>query len=487
MPGYKFLGWISTAEVQKDSAVWDYIYDVKGDSFTTSDPDKAKPYLATKESVVTRCQDAYPVYVKYDVNYTTNLHRAGFEGTSEVNVPKCDITPTLNADTNPATATVIPDIETTVYKSGGELYKLNKVEIELPNGEVKELESDGNNSYTYPVEPGKPYTFVAYYTPIAVVYHLNDTDIDGKLAQEDDTLGSLKGGMPLPTYNVGDIDAATGAYNTFVGWTEVKPVTGSGYIVWSDGVSMVNKNTVVNAPMELYPVYRASAVKVQSNIDNNLDNPDSVRSLSRTDSGDQISLEVRATAEVVGKDGTKYDFVGWSRDYESDSKYTLMTEDDKYLLEGSEPFKGETYTAVYKIAPYKVRYHGVDGSILFTATVDSGDERAQDGKPGFVYTVDVPKMDESGNPVYNEKGEPVTESKEVAIDDGAYSAINVSLGERADSSLKELFLEWQWVNGDKAVAWSDFKGNPVKTNMDLYPVTYKVVANDTSDAASLRM
>lgn len=484
VPGYKFLGWISTAEVQKDSAVWDYIYDVKGDSFTTSDPDKAKPYLATKESVVTRCQDAYPVYVKYDVNYTTNLHRAGFEGTSEVNVPKCDITPTLNADTNPATATVIPDIETTVYKSGGELYKLNKVEIELPNGEVKELESDGNNSYTYPVEPGKPYTFVAYYTPIAVVYHLNDTDIDGKLAQEDDTLGSLKGGMPPPTYNVGDIDAATGAYNTFVGWTEVKPVTGSGYIVWSDGVSMVNKNTVVNAPMELYPVYRASAVKVQSNIDNNLDNPDSVRSLSRTDSGDQISLEVRATAEVVGKDGTKYDFVGWSRDYESDSKYTLMTEDDKYLLEGSEPFKGETYTAVYKIAPYKVRYHGVDGSILFTATVDSGDERAQDGKPGFVYTVDVPKMDESGNPVYNEKGEPVTESKEVAIDDGAYSAINVSLGERADSSLKELFLEWQWVNGDKAVAWSDFKGNPVKTNMDLYPVTYKVVANDTSDAAS---
>ena len=73
-----------------------------------------------------------------------------------MNVPRYDITPNLNADTDPATATVTPDIETTVYKSGGELYKLNKVEIELPNGEVKELESDGNNSYTYPVEPGKP-------------------------------------------------------------------------------------------------------------------------------------------------------------------------------------------------------------------------------------------------------------------------------------------------------------------------------------------
>lgn len=488
VPGYKFLGWISTAEVQKDSAVWDYIYDVKGDSFTTSDPDKAKPYLATKESAVTRCQDAYPVYVKYDVNYTTNLHRAGFEGTSEVNVPKCDITPTLNADTDPATATVIPDIETTVYKSGSELYKLNKVEIELPNGEVKELESDGNNSYTYPVEPGKPYTFVAYYTPIAVVYHLNDTDIDGRLAQEGDRLGSLKGGMPLPTYNVGVIDAATGAYNAFVGWTETKPVPGNGYVVWSDGVSMVDKNTVVKAPMELYPVYRASAVKVQSNIDNNL-NPedrDSVRSLSRTDSGDQISLEVKAATEVVGKNGTKYDFVGWSRDYESDSKYTLMTDDVKYPLEGSEPFKNVTYTAVYKITPYKVRYHGVDGSVIFTATVDSGDERAQDGKSGFVYTVDVPKMDDGGNPAYDNDGNPEMEQKSVAYDPDAHSKIVALLDERAaaNGDMRELFLEWRYVGADgDTKPWDVFKDEPIKGDMDLYPVTYRVVAKDTSDPA----
>lgn len=485
VPGYKFLGWISTAEVQKDSAVWDYIYDVKGDSFTTSDPDKAKPYLATKESVVTRCQDAYPVYVKYDVNYTTNLHRAGFEGTSEVNVPKCDITPTLNADTDPATATVIPDIETTVYKSGSELYKLNKVEIELPNGEVKELESDGNNSYTYPVEPGKPYTFVAYYTPIAVVYHLNDTDIDGRLAQEGDRLGSLKGGMPLPTYNVGVIDAATGAYNAFVGWTETKPVPGNGYVVWSDGVSMADKNTVVKAPMELYPVYRASAVKVQSNIDNNL-NPedrDSVRSLSRTDSGDQISLEVKAATEVVGKNGTKYDFVGWSRDYESDSKYTLMTDDVKYPLEGSEPFKNVTYTAVYKITPYKVRYHGLDGSVIFTATVDSSDERAQDGKSGFAYTVEVPKMDVNGKPVYDDKGNPEMEQKLVAYDPDAYSKIVALLDEQTATSgdVRELFLEWRYVPAvGAAKSWNEFKGEPVKGDMDLYPVTYRVTANDTS-------
>lgn len=489
VPGYKFLGWISTAEVQMGSPVWNYIYDVKGDSFTTSDPDKAEPYLVKPDFKVTQYQDAYPVYAKYDVNYTTNLHRAGFEGTSEVNVPRYDITPNLNVDTDPATATVTPDIETTVYKSGGELYKLNKVEVELPNGEVKELDSADGNSYSYQVEPGGTYTFVAYYSPLAVVYHLNARDVDGKVAQQGDSLGSLKGGMPLPTYNVGVIDAATGAYNAFVGWTETKPVPGNGYVVWSDGVSMVDKNTVVKAPMELYPVYRASAVKVQSNIDNNL-NPedrDSVRSLSRTDSGDQISLEVRATAEVVGKDGTKYDFVGWSRDYESDSKYTLMTDDEKYPLEGGEPFKDVTYTAVYKIAPYKVRYHGVDGAPIFTATVDSGDDRAQDGKPGFVYTVDVPKMGESGNPVYDNDGNPVMEQKSVAYDPDAHSKIVALLDEQAaaNGDKRELFLEWRYVGADgTAKSWDEFKGEPVKGDMDLYPVTYRVVANDTSDPAS---
>lgn len=484
VPGYKFLGWISTAEVKKDSAVWNYIYDVADDSYVTSDPEKAAPYLATDDSKVTQCQDAYPVYAKFDVNYTTNLHRAGFNGTSEVNVPRYDITPNLNADTDPATATVTPDIETTVYKSGGERYKLNKVEIELPNGEVKELESDGNNSYTYPVEPGKPYMFVAYYTPIAVVYHLNDTDIDGKLAQEGNTLGSLKDGMPLPTYNVGDIDAATGAYNAFVGWTETKPVPGKGYVVWSDGVSMVDKNTVVKAPMELYPVYRPSAVKVQSNIDAKLDNPDSVRSLSRTDSVDQISLEVRATAEVVGKDGTKYDFVGWSRDYEPDGKYTLLTDDEKYPLEGSEPFESATYTAVYKVTPYKVRYHGVDGAVIFTATVDSDGERATGA--GFVHNVDVPKVDESGNPVYDKNGNPEMEKKSVAYDPDAHSKIVALLDEQAASGdVRELFLEWRYVPAVGAPkSWNEFKGEPVTGDMDLYPVTYRVVANDTSDPAS---
>ena len=488
VPGYKFLGWISTAEVQKGSDVWKYIYDVEGDSFTTSDPDKAEPYLVKPDFKVTQWQDAYPVYAKYDVRYTTNLYRAGFKGTDKVNVPRYDIDPGINAGTDPATATVTPDVTTPVYKAGGELYKLQKVEIELPNGEIKTLPYDvEHGTCSYPVEPGGAYTFVAYYSPLAVVYHLNATDVDGKVAQQDDMLGNLNGGIPKPTYDVSTIDADTGKFNVFVGWTEAEPAPGKGYVAWSEGIRMVSASTVVKAPMELYSVYRPSLVTVQSNIDSKLANPDLVRSLGRTDSGDQISLEVKAAEEVEGTDGTKYDFVGWSRDYVNDGQYTLMTDDEKYPLEGSEPFESVTYTAVYKKTPLKVRYHDTEGNVIYTATVDPNDTsvlRGQDGNAGFVQTVKVPKMDENGNPVYDDKGEPVMEPKEVAYDPEAYSAIVAFLGERADSSLKELFLEWQWVNGDKAVAWSDFKGKPVTANMDLYPVTYKVVANDTSDDAS---
>lgn len=482
VPGYKFLGWISTAEVQKGSDVWKYIYDVEGDSFTTSDPDKAEPYLVKPDFKVTQWQDAYPVYAKYDVRYTTNLYRAGFKGTDKVNVPRYDIDPVINAGTDPATATVTPDVTTPVYKAGGELYKLQKVEIELPNGEAEEIEPNGDNSYSHQVEPGGAYTFVACYSPLAVVYHLNAKDVDGKVAQQGDMLGNLDGSIPKPTYDVSAIDRDTGgAFNAFVGWTEAKPAPGKGYVAWSEGIRMVSASTVVRAPMELYPVYRPSLVTVQSNIDSNLANPALVRGLGRTDSGDQISLEVKAVKEVVGIDGTKYDFAGWSCDYDSDGKYTLLTDDEKYPLEGSEPFESVTYTAVYKIAPYKVRYHGVDGSVVFTATVDSDGERATGA--GFVHNVDVPKVDESGNPVYDNDGNPEMEKKSVAYDPDAHSKIVALLDERAASGdVRELFLEWRYVpDGGAAKSWDEFKDESVKGDMDLYPVTYRVVAKDTSD------
>lgn len=127
---------------------------------------------------------------------------------------KHDIAPVINADTDPATATVTPDV-TTLFIKQAVSCMLQKVEIELPNGEVKKLEPNGDNSYSYQVEPGGVYTFVAYYSPLAVVYHLNASKVDGKVAQQGDMLGNLDGGIPKPTYDVSTIDADTGAFNAF--------------------------------------------------------------------------------------------------------------------------------------------------------------------------------------------------------------------------------------------------------------------------------
>ena len=106
-------------------------------------------------------------------------------------------------------ASVQPDITTPVYKGGDDLYKLTKVEIEKPDGTIHEIPSTGDNdTYSYTVDAGGTYTFVAYYTPLAVVYHLNAADIDGKVAQAGDILGNLNGGMPKPTFKASDVDTA---------------------------------------------------------------------------------------------------------------------------------------------------------------------------------------------------------------------------------------------------------------------------------------
>ncbi len=485
--GYKFLGWISTADVTKGSAVWNYIYDVTGDSFTTSDASKAMPYLVAADAVVTQAQDLYPVYAKYNVGYDTNLHRAGFDGNDTVNVPSWNITPTLSEENGIVTATVKPDITTTVYKNGTEKYQLTKVTLEYPDGRVRTLPSSGDaDTYSATVDAGGAYTFVAYYTPLAVVYHLNGTDIDGKVAQAGDTLGELNGGIPKPTFDVAEIDAAAGGYHQFVGWTADAPAGGAKYAIWSQSTDLVGASTKVNEPMELFPVYRATLVTVQSNIDSVLSDPGSVRGLSRTSSGDQISLQVKAAEEVQGTDGATYDFVGWSRDYTGDGAYTLLTSDKDYALEGSEPFASATYTAMYKKSPWKIRYHDATGDVVYEADVEQGDARAT-GK-GFVHDVDVPKVDDAGNPVYDENGKQETETQTVAYDSDAYIDESQDLASRAaghGGDYKEMFLEWQAVGADGSmIAWDDFKNKPVSGDMDLYPKTFYVVAHDTSNGVA---
>ena len=252
---------------------------------------------------------------------------------------------------------------------------------------------------------------------------------------------------------------------------------------------MVSKSTVVKAPMELYPVYRACTAQVQSNIDDDLANPGSIRGFERSASGDQVSLVAKTHVEGgESKTDTSYDFVGWSRDYgkTEDGSYTLMTEAARYPLKGNEPFKQDaTYTAVYKVSPHQVRYHGVDGSVIFTALVDSTDDRASGS--GFVYEVDMPAKDTEGNEVPDGRGGTLNEKKKVAYDPEAYVNITTMLDDRVaqhGNVYREMFLQWRWVANDGSVkTWNEFKNEPITGDMDLYPETFYVVAYDTSNNA----
>ena len=129
------------------------------------------------------------------------------------------------------------------------------------------------------------------------------------------------------------------------------------------------------------PVYRVTTVVVNSNIDSVLDD-------RRTASGDQVSLQVKAAAEVQGNNSKTY---SWSRE----NKISAMTSEKDYVLEGSEPFAtGGTYTAVYKETPWKVRYHGADGDVCFPRLTSAPALRK----------VEVPAVDENGKPVYDADG-----------------------------------------------------------------------------------
>ena len=83
---------------------------MNGDSFTHVRPEQGCAVSGDRCLYGHAVAGCYPVYAKYDVRYTTNLHRAGFEGTDKVNVPRYDIAPVISADADPATATVTPDV-----------------------------------------------------------------------------------------------------------------------------------------------------------------------------------------------------------------------------------------------------------------------------------------------------------------------------------------------------------------------------------------
>ena len=200
--------------------------------------------------------------------------------------------------------------------------------------------------FTYVVGPGPRSTFVANYTPLAVVYHLDASQTDVRLKNTGDLLGP----GPQPLFDLDAIDAAAGGVHVFVGWTEANPGAG-GYAIGDASTSLVGPSDPVSRPTELWPVYRPIGATAASNIDAELAaggiDPASVRSVGRADGG----LVVQAG------DAAGYQFAGWYRDYaDAANPGTLVSAAATFSLDASQAFDPVAYTAVYE-AVHELRYH----------------------------------------------------------------------------------------------------------------------------------
>ncbi|RDB59491.1 hypothetical protein C1879_01480 [Paraeggerthella hongkongensis] len=489
--GYRFLGWVDKDVLTAEEKTW--LYDV-GEENCTSSASKATPYLLSADAVCTRPMDLYPVYVKYDVSTTTNIKRAGVP--AGVNVPTA---PTIDNGTNgtltlPYLAYGIPakpaqnisvdangnidslsltiDANTKVVDEREELYKLTSITVEKDGVPVATIPAvEGQTQYTYNdvISPGPSYTFVANYEPLVAVYHLSDSEVETVVRNNGDPLG--KG--PDPKFDIDKIDADLSTtekkvVHVFVGWTAAKPESRN-YVIWSGTTSMVSPKTIVRQSMELWPVYRASTVSVNSNIDEiikdpaNPANPEDYRSLKRLGAIDSVTLVAEA------KDFPGYEFDHWATNYADGNGGTRITDANNFVLRGDLPFAGTVYTAVY-VPVHEVRYHNTSGEVIYTANV-VGDKRK------FVTLVDK----DPGS------GETSGEKVEVPIDTEAYQIIAEKLNESAGvegCTTRETFSNWQWAKSDgNVVPWDDFKNNEITQDMDLYPITWRVSAADEKGTA----
>ena len=267
-----------------------------------------------------------------------------------------------------------------------------------------------------------------------------------------------------PAFALEDVDKVAGQRVVFTGWTEVRPEGDAQYVIDHDGTTpLVNKSTRVNRSMELFAVYRVSGVTVDSNIDDVLPglgftDLSKVRTVVRGDFG-RLSL---AAEPLPG-----YEFQGWYRDYDhAAGTGTLVTESDAHAL-GSAVFDKACYTAVYK-AVHEVRYHGVDGGVIYTAYVHEDDPRS------FIEMVDKIGPD----------GKPTGETVPSFIDAEALLKINAQLDAAAQApgaTERELFDNWaRKVDGRLVPCEDTFYEAPIDRDLDLYPVSWRVSASDSA-------
>ena len=511
--GYRFVGWIDKSAIAADEMTqheWDYVFDVTGDQYCTSQASKAVPYLLAADAVCTRPMDLYPVYVKYDVTVTTNIAQAGVPSGAGVNIPAA---PTV-ADGGAAASFNLPyNTYTRDTGQGGTTSATDNVSVTVKDDQTIDLSltaennatpvvADGQATYllkswtiektfqgqthtetipagvaadatanplSYTIESGPSYRFVANYEPLVVVYHVNDGVTETVVRNNGQQLG--KG--PDPTFDIANIDTANAGIHVFVGWTATRPATGQ-YAIWSEGTAMVSSSTIVHQSMELWPVYRAATVNVNSNIDDVIPEGqhENYRSLSRLGSIDSVALVAEA------QDFPGYQFDHWATGYIDDGNQgNPVTENSNFVLRGGKPFDGTLYTAVY-VPVHEVRYHDTQGNVIYTANVKGGDRT-------FVH--DVPAgteaaPDSGGEATAGPEGTiPPTQSTPIDVE--AYHNIAVALDSAASVDGREAFSNWQWSDNGTMVPWDQFCNAAITQDMDLYPVTWQVKATDAANTA----
>ena len=504
-PDSLFLGWIDETAIEVGTltqAEYDAVYDEATRTAKVS-IDAITPYLVTKETFCERPMTLYPVYADYNYKTTTNITRDTqltdpVDPTVELGQKDAEglLPLTLTADVDSETAKMYSLVSWTIESPEGTV--VDTVRATDPEGNPAKADgtavSNGNTTLKYPIKAGQPYVIVANYeanrdAELDVTYHtsVGETEVVKKHA------GDALGKAPAVSFDVPNA--------ALVGWTEQKPAVVAEYLMFdqADAAKMVDEYTVVQRPMELWPVYRAigtegdqANVRVNSNIDNTdgigVDHRRATVKTATTPQGTQTYVALEADAV----DG--YKFIGWYEKFESVSKndkneiVVVGTPVPGNRVTGDEMFAGNLYTAVYmKQQVYSVIYHFPDGSTS-TVEIDEGDTTA------FVQEIQPPKLDEDGNPIIGPDGKPVlgeavdamvVGGEETAAIEGALDAKNKA------GDVRELFKEWQWKKSDtETVRWDGFCRNQIVasmkdanvTEMHLYPVTHRLNALDQDGA-----
>ena len=515
-PKSLFLGWIDKSEIAHGTmtqAEYDTVYDETTRMAKVS-LDAIAPYLVTEKTLCERPMQLYPVYADYSYETTTNITRdtaltdPANPTAAEVRNDDGTMTLTLDADVDADTVAAYTLISWTVESPEGTVIDT----IRATDGNGNPVTSGGtavgndNAKLVYTINAGSHYVIVANYeanrdAELDVTYHTNVggvTDVVKKHA------GDALGKAPAVSFDVPNA--------ALVGWTEQQPADGAEYLMFdqADAAKMVDEYTLVQRPMELWPIYRIigtegdqANVRVNSNIDNTdgvgVDHRRATVKTASTPQGSQTYVALEADAV----DG--YKFIGWYKDYidmtvDADGKATVEgTPVPGNRVTGDEMFAGNLYTAVYqKTQVYKVVYHfpDMDGAGPETESADAI-EFAADDTSAFVQkvTTEQPKKDESGNLVYDENGNVVMEKVEVeatVVGGEQTASMEGFLAQKdAQGQVKELFKEWEWKKSDtETLAWNEFcrasivesMTNAGVTEMHLYPVTHRLNALDQDGA-----